>query len=447
MAAPWQYKGITIELDNAMLQSATRYRTGRGITASAPAAILLPLFGALLLVGGIAQAQSSLDWSLEPVPGNAVRIFGADTDFEGGIWVAGRSSLESFPFPSLNFIARWDGVQWVETPVPQPAASVDDKDHSLRSVAALNADDAIAVGSHGALDANVSVPQSMRWNGSEWEVLEVPDEIADSGNGSGSYQDVSRTGDGAWAIGHFTGEIAPEFPIGRFFATRLDGGQWQAFVPPLYDGIQNQELSRYFSSAVAGASDDDVWFGGRVQQIGEGPDGPLLLHWDGSEWQWSDIWPLFESSIADIVDILALASDDVWAVGQETLVEGLTTRDVAVLLHWDGAQWSRVAAPDEPDHNVNLRTVTARSASEIFAAGVIAANDGPPEAYLLRYDGADWSRVPDVELAEGSQFFASAISSVGALWLAGRANEFALPALAQRALLVANELFHDGFED
>ncbi|WP_147307595.1 hypothetical protein [Wenzhouxiangella sediminis] len=432
-----------------MLVSTARPENAQGRSVFSRRSIITPLLTALLVAAGAAQAQQSLDWSLEPFAGNAVRLFGADSDFNNGVWVAGHSSLAESPYSFRNFIARWDGLEWVVTPVPQPAEAVDDRDHSLRSIAALGPDDAIAVGAHDKLDANVSVPQSMRWNGTDWQVLEVPDEIAGSGNGSGAFDDVARTGDTAWAVGSFVGAgpSGPDMPIARFFATRLDGDQWQAFVPPLYDGIQDQELARYFARTVAGASDDDVWIGGRVEQTGEGPDGPLLGHWNGSQWQWSDIWPLFDSGIADISDILALASDNVWAVGVETLVEGTTTRDVAVVLHWDGAQWSRVAVPDEPDRNVILHTVTARSASEIYAAGAAFPDDGPLEAYLLRYDGEDWATVPDVELADGSQFFAAAISPVGQLWLTGRANELSLPGLAQRAWLEGIILFRDSFGD
>lgn len=410
------------------------------------AALLLPV----LLTGSIAHAQQPHDWSLELVPGNGVRVYAADTDYLGGIWIAGRYSLEDSPFSSRNFIARWDGSQWLETPVPQPAASGSDKDHNLWGLAALGPDDAIAVGVHDSLDANVGVPQSMRWNGSDWEVLAAPDEVVNSGNGSGNFADVSRTGDTAWAAGHFPGPNPddPDFPITQFFASRLDGNEWDTHILPLYDGIQNQELARYNANAVAGASADDVWLGGRVQQVDEGPDGPLLVHWNGSEWTWSDIWPLFDGNFGDIEDILALASDNVWAVGEEWVVEGTTTHRVAAVLHWDGAEWSRIAVPKEPDRDVILRTVTGHSASDLYAAGVASATDGSPEAYLLHYDGQDWTSVPDVELAEGSQFFASAISAAGELWLAGRANEFSLEGLSQRAFLGdLNLLFRDHFDN
>lgn len=428
------------------IQAKPTLNSSRAIARVRP--FLASLLVATLLAAGHAHAQESLDWTLELVPGNGVRVYAADTDFTGDVWVAGRYSLQDNPFTSRNFIARWDGEQWVETPAPQPAAAGDDMDHNLRGFAALGPDDAIAVGVHDSLSANVDVPQSMRWNGSSWDVLDAPAEVVNSGNGSGSFSDVSRTGDTAWAVGTFSGPGPgdPAATVIQFYGARLVDDQWEMHFVPLYDGVQNQQMARYRANAVAGASADDVWLGGEVEQIGEGPQGAVLVHWNGSEWNWADIWPLLQSNISEILDIVAIASDDVWAVGHETVVEGTTTRRVAALLHWNGTQWSRIAAPDEPDRNITLRTVSARSSSDIYAAGV-ASIDGAPEAYLLHYDGQDWSTVPDVQVADGSQFFASAISLAGELWLAGRANEFSLEGLAQRATMSDLSVFVSGFED
>jgi hypothetical protein len=383
-----------------------------------------------LLAPASAHADQSGAWSLELVPGNNVRLFDADGDFMGGVWIAGTTSSQEFPFPLRNFIAQWTGDGWLETPAPQPSAPAGD--HSLEGIAALGPDDAVAVGARDSPGANFSIPQSMRWDGASWTLLSTPSEIADNGNGSGAFVDVARAGDVLWAVGNMPGLVpgGVEEPLLRFFATELVGGQWQAHILPLYDQIANQGLARYRSKAVAGVAADDVWVGGWVQQVGEGPDGPMLARWDGSQWTWSDIWPLFNTPVASIDDIAAVASDDVWAVGDETV----NNRTRTVILHWDGSAWSRVPTPDDQSRNASLRTVVARSATEIYAGGLSWEAGGPPEGYLLRYDGQTWSVVPDVELAAGSQFFASAIAGGDTLWLAGLSNEF-ITGLAQRQTL------------
>jgi hypothetical protein len=219
-------------------------------------------------------------------------------------------------------------------------------------------------------------------------------------------------------------------PLTRMFATRLDGDQWSFELLPFFDGIQDQGLASYRAQAIAGSAADDVWVGGWVLQVGSGPDGALLAHWDGSEWSWHDIWPLMNSEVSDIDAIAAIASDDVWAVGDETFEN--QTR--AVILHFDGTSWSRIAAPEEPNLNVALRTVVARAADDVYAGGVAWVSGEAPQAYLVHFDGHGWSAVADVEIAAGTQFFASAIADEDTLWMAGLSNEF-LDGLAQRAEL------------
>ena len=386
--------------------------------------------GASVALGGASNGEPVCGWELAPVPGNGVRLFGADTGLLGGVWVAGRSSGLSFPFPSLNFIARWNGQQWVQSDVPQPAL-VADKDQSLDGIAALGPEEAIAVGARDSLEGNFTVPQSMRWDGSTWELLASPPEVTENGNGSGGFSDVSRTGDTVWASGTRVG-LEPggsDEPLTRMFATRLVGDEWEGFVLPVFDQVQNQGGASYRSNAVAGVSADDVWVGGVVFQQGPGPEGAVIAHWDGSGWTWTDVWPLLSISSSEIADIAAIATDDVWAVGDEFSVDsGLSE---AVLLRWDGSAWSRFDAPVETA-NVELRAVVARASDDVFAAGVAFGVGGSPEAYVLHYDGVEWTRVENSELASGSQFFAGTIDGHDDLWLVGRANQFSLEGLAQR---------------
>jgi hypothetical protein len=390
--------------------------------------------GASVAHAGASNAEPVCGWNLEPVPGNGVRLFGADADFLGGVWIAGRSSGLSFPFPSLNFVARWDGQQWVQSDVPQPSLGAD-RDQSLDGIAALGPNEAIAVGAWDSLGGNFSVPQSMRWDGSSWELLDVPAVVADSGNGSGGFDDVSRTGDAVWAVGRTIGVAPGASDVGTqvFFATQLVGDTWEGEILPIFEELEDHDNADYRPNAIAGVAGDDVWVGGWVLQVGTGPDGALLAHWDGSEWTWSNIWPLMNSSSSSIEDIAAIASDDVWAVGDDLNLD--TGLGEAVLLHWDGSAWTRFDAPVET-MNVELRTVVARASDDVFAAGVAFNTDfpggGAPEAYVLHYDGVEWTRVENSELAVESQFFAGAIDGNDDLWLVGRANEFSLEGLAQR---------------
>jgi len=390
---------------------------------------------AVTLCAGASNASPDCGWELEAVEGNGVRLFAAAADDVGGLWVAGRSSGLSFPFPSLNFVARWDGQQWVSSDVPQPALTVD-KDQSLRGIASLGPNGAIAVGARDSLTGNFTVPQSMRWDGSSWQLLDSPPEAIENGNGSGGFDDVSSAGDTIWAVGTRAG-LAPggnDEPLTRMFATRLVESEWEGFILPVFDEVQSQGGASYRAGAIAGTAADDVWVGGIVFQQGPGPEGAVLAHWDGSAWTWTDVWPLLGNSSSEISDLVAIESDNVWAVGDELDVEA--ERNIAVLLHWDGSTWSRFDAPVE-SVNVELRAVIARGSNDVFAAGTAFGTEfpggGPPEAYVLHFDGVDWTRVPNSELVPESQFFAGAIAGDDELWLVGRANDLPLDGLAQRA--------------
>lgn len=398
---------------------------------------LIGLCAAAGVVGGLVAAASAepvCGWTLELVPGNGVRLFGAETDLSGGVWIAGRSSGVSFPFPSLNFVARWDGQQWVASDVPQPSLGAG-KDQSLEGIAVFGPDEVIVVGSRDSLNGNFSIPQSLRWDGSSWELLDPPAAVVKSGNGSGGFDDVARTGDAVWAVGRTIGVAPGASEVGTqvFFAAQLVGDLWEGEILPIFDELEDHDNADYRPNAIAGVAADDVWVGGWVLQVGTGPDGALLAHWDGSEWSWMNIWPLMSSSVSSIEDIAAIASDDVWAVGDEVDVE--RNLNAAVLLHWDGAAWTRFPAPVETK-NVELRTVIARASDDVFAAGVAFGTSfpggGSPEAYVLHYDGVEWTRVEGSRVANESQFFAGVIDANDDLWLVGRANELSLEGLAQR---------------
>jgi hypothetical protein len=63
---------------------------------------------------------------------------------------------------------------------------------------------------------------------------------------------------------------------------------------------------------------------------------PLVAHWDGSEWSvvpFPDL-RLDEDSRGRLMDVVALAADDVWAVGWI----GRAIEDESLVAHWDGAR-------------------------------------------------------------------------------------------------------------
>ena len=66
--------------------------------------------------------------------------------------------------------------------------------------------------------------------------------------------------------------------------------------------------------------------------------------------------------------VTAISTNDVWAVGSSSVdVNDFERR--TLILHWDGAQWTRVSSPN-PVSSVNeLYGVSARAANDVWAVG------------------------------------------------------------------------------
>ena len=181
--------------------------------------------------------------------------------------------------------------------------------------------------------------------------------------------DASSAAD-VWAMG---GE--PNFQsVKSALVLRGDGERWRRVSVPFQ--------LRVF--AVAAISEDDVW------AIGARETDPVenrLIHWDGSTWD--------EERPPDHVSFWSVdgsAPDDVWAVGTLWLDNG----DVPspYLAHWDGARWTRFAAPKVPA-NVALADVAVHSSTAAWAVGNVLDEYGDSMApVVLRWDGQAWQRMP-----------------------------------------------------
>lgn len=101
-------------------------------------------------------------------------------------------------------------------------------------------------------------------------------------------------------------------------------------------------------------------------------------------------------------DIEAIASDDVWAVGEVRVPEGASVVTRTHTAHWDGATWSEVSSPSPTEHPeltwCGLETVRHDGAGTLWAAGTqrIRNTDGflGQQTLVLRRNGGAWDVVP-----------------------------------------------------
>jgi hypothetical protein len=133
-------------------------------------------------------------------------------------------------------------------------------------------------------------------------------------------------------------------------------------------------------AGLGGVAEDDLWAVGGVH----GPDGPpLALHRTGPGWAVLRV-PLPGAGSGELADVLAVASDDVWACGYWRPA-GERGR-FPLLAHWDGRAWSAVAAPGGPGQLREITRVDGRPYGVGYTAGA-----GP---LVVRRDGDGWRQVP-----------------------------------------------------
>jgi hypothetical protein len=178
-----------------------------------------------------------------------------------------------------------------------------------------------------------------------------------------------------WAVGR--GGSGP-----GTLAEHFDGKSWSVVpTPPLPSGGINGPGGQFFG--VAGAASNDVWAVG----FKIGPDNPdfglqLIEHWNGKSWSVDTTGPEIEGD--SLRAVAAISANDVWAVGDRSQ-QGFEN---ALIEHWDGTAWSIV--PDSSISGVSANTnillsVSADASNDVWAVG---------SETLLHFNGTTWSEVP-----------------------------------------------------
>ncbi|MEV0583135.1 hypothetical protein [Nonomuraea sp. NPDC050310] len=152
-----------------------------------------------------------------------------------------------------------------------------------------------------------------RWNGRRWSSLPIPEPGAHA-----TAAVVPAKGE-CWAAGLRFGAQGM-----RDVVWHHAGGRWRTVAAPA-------PLTDF-----AAVSSSAVW----ALSSYEGGPSASILRWDGRQWAPEHLPPL---EFAELADIVALAEDDVWAVGAIVVRrDGVRSLREALVLHWDGTAWRRV---------------------------------------------------------------------------------------------------------
>jgi hypothetical protein len=341
----------------------------------------------LVLLATPAAAQTS--WSVVPSPNQNPaenRLLDVAAAGPDDAWAAG-FGLPANQSDQVSILLHWNGLQWSLTDHPRPVAN-----NRLNAVDALTGNDVWAVGSAGGY------PFTTRWNGTRWATVPSPRPgIASSLSGVKTF-----SGNRAWAVG---GTNLGNFN-GALLTMRWNGTSWAEIPTP----APIADISNLYD--VDGVSPDDVWAVG-LQLDSVFPIGsyhPVVLHWNGQAWTVGRLPAIAPN--ARLEGVVALAANDVWAVGSKA--SGAGGPWAPLLLHWNGTAWQQVAAPVTAGE---LRGVTARSSQDVHAVGFTGANSR--QALALHWDGTTWTTATVPTLPGSVELEGAGAAGPGALWAVG----------------------------
>jgi hypothetical protein len=184
----------------------------------------------------------------------------------------------------------------------------------------------------------------------------------------------ARSASDAWAVGTL-GSGKEDAGIGTL-TEHWNGTAWSVVASP--DTLRIDDVL----NAVADLSPTNAWAVGLVKPIGAKTGNPLIVHWNGADWQ-------TVGSPAGSGKLRAISADgpgDLWAVGDDG-------RGHAIAFRSDGTSWISTALP-APGID-NLQGVKAFSPSDVWAVGsMIPAGGSQGRTLVMHWNGSAWSIVP-----------------------------------------------------
>ena len=149
-------------------------------------------------------------------------------------------------------------------------------------------------------------------------------------------------------------------------------------LPKPWCAAPNALANTFSGTAVSSLAANDVW-----------SVGSQVAHWNGTTWNTS----FTPTSPQDILrGIVEVAPNNVWVVGEHQS-NGMPSH--ALTLHWNGANWQSIAAPDAAVGGKNaLVAVAYATANDIWAVGFTVPLRGPIAPLIEHWNGSQWSITP-----------------------------------------------------
>jgi hypothetical protein len=278
--------------------------------------------------------------------------------------------LSSTTIGGLNstLAEHWDGSQWTVVATPAPGVN-----SIFLGVAAVGPADVWAVGDYSLTATSAALPLVEHWNGSSWSIAAIPSLFR------GLLAAVTAIApNDIWAVGGWAGDLtSPNQPL----ALHWDGTSWSQTVPPSQAGGSNT------LHAVSATSKANAWAVGavRTSPAGQRPTWqPLVEHWNGTAWELGSAQVNNATTTNYLGAVAGVAANDLWAVGwqgalgsPQTLTERYSGDSAGTIAPW-------TYYPNPPT-NAALWGLAALATDDVWAVGDI----------VQHWAGASWSSVAD----------------------------------------------------
>jgi hypothetical protein len=242
-------------------------------------------------------------------------------------------------------------------------------------------------------DSNLAAYRTMtqRSTGGAWSI--VPSVNA-SATGYSQLNRVDATStSNVWAIGSLV--------------ERYDGTNWVAMSSPAGVALRGLDV----------VSPTEVWV------AGYSGSAAAVAQWKNGTWTTRYTQASTGRHLTVFEAIAVTGADDVWAVGWDRDYNAPGRPVSSLVVHFDGTSWRREDTPNPANRNT-LMDVVALANGDVFAVGVAQDTSGggiTPRSLMLRKQGATWSPlpVPQGEAGSQDQLLSVAAVSSSSVWSVG----------------------------
>jgi hypothetical protein len=262
-------------------------------------------------------------------------------------------------------------------------------------VAALTPTNVWAVGFSFDCSSDLK-PMILHFNGTQWSVAPSPALLTNSNSALNGIAAIAANN--IYAVGYQPAVNGAMLALVEHF----DGHAWSVVATPNVSTTGNVLFSVTANSA------NDIWAVGSSSDEATTSEQTLVLHFDGTQWTVvASPNPLPAAFLNQniLLSVKAISAKDVTAVG--FLSDANSLRELTLVEHWDGTQWSVIPSPNPSDAANTLNTLTSVSgfnSKDLYAVGFFenSTTGGNPETLVEHFDGTQWSIIasPTVGMAQ-----------------------------------------------